>query len=364
MTIHESPITNMSQLKNDLLLRVLRGETVERPPVWMMRQAGRYLPEYMALREKYNFFERCQTPELACEITMQPVDIIGVDAAILFSDILVVPQAMGLEVELVESKGPVLPDPIKNSEDLRRIRVPDVYETLQFVFDAIKLVKKELNGRVPLIGFAGGPWTILCYMVQGKGSKTFDEAKAFCYTQPVMAHRLLQMITDTTIAYLKEQARSGADVIQIFDSWGGLLGHDDFEHISLKYIRQIVNALKGDVLTIVFAKGAWHSLKNMSDTGAHGLGIDWCITPQMARQLAGDKITLQGNLDPAKLLLPIRVLKKEVSKMLDDFGGQRHIANLGHGILPNVPVDHARAFVDTVKEYDGVKKEKSSVQNV
>src|ERR1044072_3349630 len=275
----------MSQLKNDILLRVLQGEKVERPPVWMMRQAGRYLPEYMPLREKYSFFERCQIPELACEITMQPVDIIGVDAAILFSDILVVPQAMGLEVQLIESKGPLLPEPIKVKADLKRIRVPDVHETLEYVFDAVKLIKQELNGRVPLIGFAGAPWTILCYMVQGKGSKTFDEARAFCYTEPAMAHRLLQMITDTTIAYLKGQVRAGVDVVQVFDSWGGLLSPDDFENISLKYIRQIVNALKDEVATIIFAKGPWHSLESMAATGAHGLSIDWCITPAMARQL-------------------------------------------------------------------------------
>ena len=210
----------MNTLKNDLLLRTLRGETTERTPVWMMRQAGRFLPEYRVLREKYSFFERCQKPELACEITLQPVDIIGIDAAILFSDILVVPQAMGLEVLMVESKGPILPDPIKTENDLNRIIVPDVNETLNYVFDAIKLIKQELNGRVPLIGFAGSPWTLLCYMVQGKGSKTFDEAKAFCYTQPALAHQLLQMITDTTIAYLKGQVAAGADIIQIFDSWG------------------------------------------------------------------------------------------------------------------------------------------------
>src|SRR5215471_4148563 len=185
----------MSHLENDLLLRVLRGKEVERPPVWMMRQAGRYLPEYMALREKYSFFQRCQTPELACEITMQPIDIIGVDAAILFSDILVVPQAMGLEVQLVESKGPILPQPVRTWDDFKRINVPDVNDTLQYVFDAIKLIKKELNGRVPLIGFAGAPWTILCYMVQGKGSKTWDKAKLFTYTQPGLAHALLQKIT-------------------------------------------------------------------------------------------------------------------------------------------------------------------------
>ena len=219
-------------MKNDLLLKTLRGEPTERTPVWMMRQAGRYLPEYMVLRKKYGFFERCQTPELACEITLQPVDIIGVDAAILFSDILVVPQAMGLEVQLVESKGPWLPDPIKTKHDLNRIRVPEITETLGYVLDAIKLIKQELNDRVPLIGFAGAPWTILCYMVQGKGSKTFDEAKAFCYTQPALAHQLLQMITDTTIAYLQGQIGAGADAVPLFESWGVLLGPDDYENLS------------------------------------------------------------------------------------------------------------------------------------
>lgn len=341
----------MSTLQNDLLLKVLNGEQTSRPPVWMMRQAGRYLPEYMKLREKYGFFERCQTPELACEITLQPIDIVGVDAAILFSDILVVPQAMGLEVQLIESKGPVLPDPIKTAADMNRIRVPDVNETLQYVFDAIQLIKKELNGRVPLIGFAGAPWTILCYMVQGKGSKTFDEAKAFCYAQPELAHQLLQMITDTTIAYLKAQVKAGADTVQVFDSWGGLLGKEDFENISLQYIRQIVAALKDEVPVIVFAKGAWHSLESMAATGAKGLGIDWCIPAHLARQFAGNNVVLQGNFDPAKLLSPIPVIKKEVKAMLDAFGNKAHIANLGHGILPNVPVDHAKAFVDTVKEY-------------
>ena len=339
---------------NDLLLKTLRGEETSRPPVWMMRQAGRYLPEYMVLREKYGFFERCQTPELACEITLQPVDIIGVDAAILFSDILVVPQAMGLEVQLVESKGPLLPNPVKTQNDLQRLRIPDVHETLQYVFDAIKLIKKELNERVPLIGFAGAPWTILCYMVQGKGSKTFDEAKAFCYIQPALAHELLQMITDTTIAYLKGQVKAGADTIQVFDSWAGLLSPDDFKTISLPYLQQIVTALKDEVPVIIFAKGAWYALEEMAETGASGLGIDWCIKPELARSLAGGDITLQGNFDPAKLLLPIPELKKEVHKMLKAFGNGRYIANLGHGILPNIPVDNAKAFVDTVKEWKGV----------
>ncbi len=340
-------------LQNDLLLRTLRGEPTERVPVWMMRQAGRFLPEYRVLREKYSFFERCQTPALAAEITIQPVDIVGVDAAILFSDILVVPQAMGLEVQMIESKGPVLPEPILNAADLARIRVPNVDETLGYVFNAVKLIKQELNDRVPLIGFAGAPWTLLCYMVEGKGSKTFDKAKQFCYTQPEFAHTVLQMITDTTIAYLKGQAKAGVDVVQIFDSWGGLLSPYDFENLSLKYMRQIVAALKDEVLTIVFAKGAWQSLDAMAATGAAGLGIDWCIKPQTARQMAGSNITLQGNFDPAKLLAPIPVIIEETKAMLSAFGKGRYIANLGHGILPNVPVDHAKAFIDTIKNWQG-----------
>lgn len=340
-----------TNLKNDLLVKTLLGENTSRTPVWMMRQAGRYLPEYIKLREKYSFFERCQNPELACEITLQPVDIIGVDAAILFSDILVVPQAMGLEVQLIEKAGPLLPSPIKTVEDLKRVSVPDVNEKLHYVFDAIRLIKQELSGRVPLIGFAGAPWTLLCYMVQGKGSKTFDEAKSFCYQNPELAHTLLQMITDTTIAYLKQQIVAGADVVQIFDSWGGLLGKQDFEVFSLKYIRQIVAALKENIPVIVFAKGAWSSLPETAATGAHGLGIDWCTEPQTAREFAGNNIVLQGNFDPAKLLSPIPVIQKEVKEMLQKFGKGKHIANLGHGILPNVPVDHARTFIDTVKEF-------------
>jgi uroporphyrinogen decarboxylase len=341
----------MSGLKNDLFLKALCGEPTERTPVWMMRQAGRYLPEYLRLREKYSFFERVQTPGLAAEITIQPVDIIGVDAAILFSDILVLPQAMGLEVQLIENRGPVLPDPIRGWEDLNRITVPDIQDSLSYVFEAIRLTKKGLENRVPLIGFAGAPWTILCYMVQGRGSKTFDEAKAFCYTQPQLAHRLLQMITDSTLAYLKAQVKAGVDALQIFDSWGGLLGKTDFENLSLGYMRQLVDGLKNECPLILFAKGAWHSLDSMAATGATALGIDWCIEPGMARKFAGDHICLQGNFDPAKLLSPIPVIEREVREMLKGFGGRNHIANLGHGILPNVPVDHAKAFVETVKHF-------------
>lgn len=341
----------MSALKNDLLLRALRGETTERVPVWMMRQAGRYLPDYIKLREKYSFFERCMNPELATEITVMPVHQVGVDAAIIFSDILVVPQAMGMEVQLIEKIGPVLPDPVKSAADLKKLRVPDVKDTLGYVFDALTLTKKTLDGAVPLIGFAGSPWTLLCYMVQGKGSKTFDNAKAFCYQQPEVAHQLLQMLTDTTIAYLKEQVKAGADCVQLFDSWGGLLSPEDFELLSLRYMRQIVVALKEVCPVTVFAKGAWFALEEMAATGANCLGVDWCIQPARARQFAGNNVTLQGNFDPAKLLAPIPEIKKAVKEMLNGFGKHRYIANLGHGILPNVPVDHARAFIETVKEY-------------
>jgi uroporphyrinogen decarboxylase len=351
-------------IKNDLILKALRGESTERTPVWMMRQAGRYLPDYRKLRDKYDFFTRVQTPELATEITMQPVNQIGVDVAILFSDILVVLQAMGLEVQLIENKGPVLPDPIRSSADLSRLSIPDIEESLGYVLDAIRLTKVELNKRVPLIGFAGSPWTLLCYMVEGKGSKTFDLVKTFCYTQPELAHRLLQMLTDTTIAYLKHQVRAGADVIQLFDSWGGLLSPDDFEIFSLKYMRQIIQSLKNEVPTILFAKGAWGSIQEMANTGTSCIGLDWGIRPETARKLAGNGITLQGNLDPARLLSPIPELKKEVTKMLNGFGPGSYIANLGHGILPHVPVDHAKAFVDTVKNHVYQKQEKQVLSSL
>ncbi len=340
-----------NQLKNDLLLRVLKGENTERVPVWMMRQAGRYLPEYRELRSNYSFFERCQTPELACEITLQPVRRIGVDAAILFSDILVVPQAMGMEVQLIESVGPVLPEPIRSENDIKRVHVPDVNDVLSYVFDAIRLTKKELDGQVPLIGFAGAPWTIFCYMVQGKGSKNFNEAKRLCYVRPDLAHSILQMITDTTIAYTLAQVEAGADVIQIFDSWGGLLGPEDFENISLQYINRIVQALKGKTPVIVFAKDAEHSLTALKNTGANALGLGWGIAPQAARQLIGKDTVLQGNFDPAKLYAPVDRIEKETIAMLQGFGKKNYIANLGHGILPDIPVEHVQAFVDTVKNY-------------
>ena len=341
----------MTHLKNDLLLKALRGETVERPPVWMMRQAGRYLPDYMKLREKYDFFTRCQTPELATEITLQPVNQVGVDAAIIFSDILVIPQAMGLEVLMEEGKGPSLPKTIKTQQDIDALITVGVEESLKYVYDALSLTKRELSGRVPLIGFAGAPWTILCYMVEGKGSKTWDKAKQFAYTQPAMAHLLLQKITNITIVYLKHQVKAGADTVQVFDSWAGSLSPADFKLYAQPYLFQIAEALKDDAPVILFPKGTWHALKEMNESAASAVGIDWCITPQMARAFTQNKITIQGNFDPAKLLAPIPEIKKAVKEMIDAFGPQRYIANLGHGITPNVPVDHAKAFVDAVKEY-------------
>jgi len=343
------------QLKNDLLLRALRHEPVERPPVWMMRQAGRYLPDYIKLREKYDFFTRCQTPELATQITLQPVDQVGVDAAIIFSDILVIPQAMGVEVLMEEGKGPSLPKTIKTQADIDALITTGAEESLKYVYDALAMTKRELNDRVPLIGFAGAPWTILCYMVEGKGSKTWDKAKQFAYTQPALAHQLLQKITDITISYLKNQAKAGVDTVQVFDSWAGSLSPADFKMYAQPYLFQIADALKDDVPVILFPKGSWYALKEISESSASGVGIDWCITPQFARELTQNKITIQGNFDPAKLLAPISEIKKAVKEMIDAFGVQNYIANLGHGITPNVPVDHARAFVDAVKEYESKK---------
>jgi uroporphyrinogen decarboxylase len=341
----------MSSLKNDLLLRALRKETVERPPVWMMRQAGRYLPDYLKLKAKYDFFTRVQTPELATEITLQPVDQVGVDAAIIFSDILVIPQAMGVEVLMEEGKGPSLPKTIKSQQDIDALQTDGVEESLRYVTDALTLTKQELSGRVPLIGFAGAPWTILCYMVEGKGSKTWEGAKQFAYTQPQLAHQLLQKITDITINYLIAQSKAGADVVQVFDSWAGALSPEDFKIFAQPYLEQIAAFLKPHAPVILFPKGSWYALKDLSNSDASGLGLDWCVSPQLARELTGNNITLQGNFDPAKLLAPVPEIKKAVREMIAGFGAQNYIANLGHGITPNVPVDHAKAFVDAVKEF-------------
>ena len=338
-------------IKNDLFLKALRGETVERPPVWMMRQAGRYLPEFMEIKAKYDFFTRCQTPELASEITVQPIRRYGMDAAILFSDILVIPQAMNIHVEMKPGVGPWLPDPIRSDKDLDRVIIPDVQDSLGYVMAAIRMTKEKLNDEIPLIGFAGSPWTILCYCVEGQGSKNFAMAKELCFTKPKVAHELLQRITDTTITYLKEKVKAGVNAVQIFDSWGGMLSPEDYQEFSWKYIQQIIDALKDETHVIAFGKGCWFALKTMAKSGASALGVDWTCSPRNARYLTGGQITLQGNFDPSRLLSPPSEIKRMVKKMIDEFGKDRYIVNLGHGILPNVPVENAAAFIEAVKSY-------------
>ena len=339
-------------IKNDLFLRALSGETVERPPVWMMRQAGRYLPEFMAIKEKYDFFTRCRTPELASEISLQPIRRFGMDAAILFCDILVIPQAMNIEVEMKPDFGPFLPNPIRSQKDVARVVVPDVTTELDYVYKAIAATKALLNNEIPLIGFAGSPWTILCYCVQGQGSKNFDKAKAFCFSNPVAAHQLLQKITETTIAYLKEKVKAGVDVLQIFDSWGGMLSPTDYHEFSWQYIHQIIEALKDDAPVIAFGKGCWFALHEMGKSNAAAIGVDWTCSARNARYLTGGNKTLQGNFDPSRLLSPPKEIKKMVHEMINAFGKDKYIVNLGHGILPNIPVEHAKAFIDAVKAYN------------
>lgn len=338
-------------IKNNLFLKALKGETVERPPVWMMRQAGRYLPEFMEIRKKYDFFTRCRTPELASEITVQPIRRYGMDAAILFSDILVIPQAMNIEVEMKPNFGPYLPNPIRNPKDVDNVIVPDIQETLGYVMEAIKATKEMLNNEVPLIGFAGSPWTILCYCVQGQGSKNFDKAKKFCFTNPVAAHQLLQKITDTTIAYLKEKVKAGCNAVQVFDSWGGMLSPVDYQEFSWQYINQIIEALKDDAPVIVFGKGCWFALQEMAKSNASALGVDWTISPRNARYLTGNSITLQGNFDPTRLYSSPAKIKEMVRQMINEFGKDKYIVNLGHGILPDIPLENAEAFINAVKNY-------------
>ncbi|MGY0407808.1 MAG: uroporphyrinogen decarboxylase [Polaribacter sp.] len=338
-------------IKNDLFLRALKGETVDRPPVWMMRQAGRYLPEFQEIKKKYDFFTRCRTPELASEITVQPIRRYGMDAAILFSDILVIPQAMHIEVQMKPDFGPYLPNPIRNQKDLDSVIIPDVHQELGYVMEAIKATKEKLNDAIPLIGFAGSPWTILCYCVQGQGSKNFDKAKELCFKNPVVAHSLLQKITDTTIAYLKAKVKAGVNAVQVFDSWGGMLSPVDYQEFSWHYIQQIIDALKDETPVIAFGKGCWFALNDMAKSGAAALGVDWTCSARNARYLSGGNITLQGNFDPSRLLSPPAEIKKMVHQMINEFGKDKYIVNLGHGILPNIPLENAKAFVEAVKEY-------------
>ncbi|MAO63540.1 MAG: uroporphyrinogen decarboxylase [Balneola sp.] len=337
------------ELKNRLLLDTLEGKETERPPVWMMRQAGRYLPEYMEIKKKYSFFERVKTPELASEITIQPIDIVGTDAAILFSDILVLIECLDVEVQLKPGFGPYLPDPIRTVEQVNDLNIIPAEEQLSYVYDALTLTRKELDGRVPLIGFAGAPWTLFCYLVEGQGSKTFSTAKSFLFSEPEAAQKLLEVMTDQTIQYLHNQVKAGAQALQVFESWAAALGPDDFQKLALPHLKRIANEDYG-VPLIMFCKDAEWSYPMFANTNVAGFGIGWGCTPEHARQFAGDKV-VQGNFDPSKLLMKPEAIEAEAKEMMQRFGKGNYIANLGHGILPNVPVENAKRFVDTVKNF-------------
>ena len=336
--------------QNDLFLRTARGETVERPPVWLMRQAGRILPQYRALRASLSGFkELVSTPDLAAEVTVQPVDELKVDAAIIFSDILVIPEALGLDYTMVEKVGPRFPKTISSAADVDALRpAEDAPQHLDYVFDALDATKKRLDDRVPLIGFAGAPWTIFAYMVEGGGSKTFSKARRLLYQDPALSHRLLERIAVATAAYLKEKTRHGADLIQIFDSWAGVLPPDHYREFSLRYIDLICRELEGTPNT-VFAKDARHALSDIGQLDCQVVQLDWIADIQQARTQVGSKV-LQGNLDPTQLYASPGKITEATKQMLDTFG-RKHIANLGHGVYPDTPLEGVKAFVNAVRDY-------------
>jgi len=324
-----------------------------RTPVWFMRQAGRYLPEYRAIREKVDFLTLCKTPDLAAEVTIQPVDIIGVDAAIIFSDILVVPEAMGMELIVEEGRGgPRFPCPVRTGDDIRRLAIPDPEDKLGYVMEALRRTRTRLNGKAPLIGFAGSPWTLATYMVEGRGSKNFRHIKELVYGSPREAHMLLEKLSKAVSAYLSAQIAAGAQAVQIFDTWGGILTQEAFEEFSLRYIRQVIAETKtGGAPIIVFCKDCGHSLEKIAGTGCQMVGLDWATDIGMAHSRIGDRVALQGNLDPAILYAPPEIIRREVKSILAKFGKDNgHVFNLGHGVLPDTPVEGVKAFVATVKE--------------
>ncbi len=337
-------------LKNDLLLRVAAKETVDRPPVWLMRQAGRILPEYRALREKVNGFKNLvEDPALVCEVTLQPVHALGVDAAILFSDILVIPEAMGLPYQMVESKGPWFENTIDTPADIARLHIANPQQELDFVLKGVQLIKRELNDAIPLIGFAGAPWTIFAYMVEGKGSKTFSKARTFLYQHPQAAHELLSMITDSTIAYLKAQVAAGVNLVQVFDSWAGILSPQQYAVFSLPYLSRICDAIP-EVPKTIFAKGAFFARAALAELNCQVIGLDWNMDIAESKHLIAGRKALQGNLDPCVLFANPNTVRQETLHMLQAFG-QHHIANLGHGVYPDTPLDNVKLFVDTVKNF-------------
>jgi uroporphyrinogen decarboxylase len=338
---------------NDIFLRACRREPVERTPVWIMRQAGRYLPEYRAIRAKVDFLTLCKTPELAARVSLQPVDILGVDACIIFSDILVIPEAMGMKLFIDESKGgPHFESPVRSRADIDKLAVPDPGRELRFVMDALRLTRGDLHDRVPLIGFAGSPWTLAVYMVEGRGSKNFRAVKELVYSNPKDTHALLDKLARTVAATLNAEIEAGAQAVQIFDTWGGILPPDEFREFSLRYIEQVLKLLKRNgAPAIVFCKGCGHSLEAIADAGCDVVGLDSSVDIGKARMMVGSYVALQGNLDPAALYAPPDRIREGVKKVLEKFGkGTGHIFNLGHGMLPDVPVEHAVALVNGVKE--------------
>lgn len=339
---------------SDLFLRACRREPVERPPIWMMRQAGRYLPEYRAVRERADFLTMVRTPELAVEVTLQPVDLLGVDAAIIFSDILVVPQAMGMRLSVDDGVGPRFHNPLRTPPDFQRLHDVAPEDSLGYVLEALRLARRELAGRVPLIGFAGAPWTLMSYMVEGSGSKSFSQAKRLLLEDPGRAHDLLSRLARAVGSFLVAQVEAGAQAVQLFDSWSGALGPADFREFALPYLCEVTRmARTAGAPVIVFCPGSGWALEEIAGaTGADVVGVDWQTDAAEARRrLPASQVTLQGNLDPCWLYASPAEIRHRTRRMLEAFGGRGHIANLGHGILPDVPVAHAQAFVDAVREW-------------
>jgi uroporphyrinogen decarboxylase len=339
-------------MHNDLFLRACRRQNTERTPVWMMRQAGRYLPEYRAVRAKTDFLTMVHTPELAAEVTVQPVDLVGVDAAILFCDILVVAEAMGMQWEMIESVGPKFPQPIRSRDEVHALRIADPQKELRYVMTAIESTKRMLGGRVPLIGFSGSPWTLAAYMIEGGGTANFKHSKAMMLDQPETFGLLLKKIGETVRLYLEAQIAAGVDAVQIFDTWGGALTPDRYRQYSLETMSEIVGKMhRTGQPVIVFSKGAHHSLTEIAQIGADVVGLDWTVDMAEARRIIGDRVALQGNLDPSALYASPESIRREVKSILGKFGpGPGHVFNLGHGILPDVSPDHARAMIRAVKE--------------
>ncbi len=337
---------------NDLFLRACRRQPVERTPVWLMRQAGRYLPEYRAVRARVDFVTLCKTPELAAEITIQPIERLGVDAAILFSDILIPAEPMGLSVTF--NPGPVLDPPVRTRADVERLRVPDPEETVPFVYESIRILRRELAGRIPLIGFGAAPFTLAAYLVEGRGSKNFEHLKGMIYADPSAAHRLLDKCAATLEAYLAAQVRAGAQAIQIFDTWAGILGPADFREFALRYARRVLDSLRdAGVPRIYFALNSAHLFEEIRECGADVVGVDWRTPLSDAARRLGPEFALQGNLDPCVLLAPPATIAERARRIVEEgLAAPGHVFNLGHGILPETPVEHAQALVEAVHDAD------------